>query len=80
MVSVGPAVALHGHLVGSADETQTVGQIESLRDVRAEGVSGPPGRDAPALPVLLRVRPEQVRDRALVWSLLRLTLIGPGLP
>ena len=70
MAAVGPAVALHGHLVSPADEAQPVGQIESFGDVRAEGVASTPGRNAPALSVLLRVRPEEVRDWPLVWSLL----------
>ena len=30
MVAVCPAVALHGHLVSSADHGQTVGQVERL--------------------------------------------------
>ena len=68
---VGPAVALHRHLVRPADHGQPVAEVEGPGDVLPEGVSRPPGRHPPALPPLLRVGPEQVGHGTLVRRLLQ---------
>ena len=44
--------------------------VEGLRDILTKGVSGAPGGDAPAAPVI-RVRPEEITHGALVRHLLQ---------
>ena len=51
-------------------QSQTVGVVERLRDVLAEGVARPPGRDSPATSVV-RVGPEEVTHGTLVRNLLQ---------
>ena len=65
-----PVVSFHYQLVSPGHQSQAVGVVESLRDVLAEGVSRPPGRDAPASSVI-RVGPEEVTHGTLVRNLLQ---------
>lgn len=55
---------LHNQLVGAGHQGEAVGVVEGLRDVLAECVACPSGRDAPTAAVV-RVRPQQVAHGAL---------------
>jgi len=66
---VRPVVAIHDELVGARDSCQVVRVVELLANVLPEAVPGTARADTPATSVV-RVRPEQVADRPLVWRLL----------
>mmetsp|Transcript_19392 Transcript_19392/g.56728 ORF Transcript_19392/g.56728 Transcript_19392/m.56728 type:complete len:305 (+) Transcript_19392:329-1243(+) len=66
---VTPIVAVHDQLMGPADQIEAVLVIPLLRNVLAEGESGPAGADAPAAP-FVRIAPEEVAHGSLVGHLL----------
>lgn len=65
-----PVVALHDQLMGAGHQGEAVGVVEGFRDVLSEGVAGPSGGDAPPT-TIIRVRPQQVTHRALMWDFLQ---------
>lgn len=55
--------------MGPCNECQAVVMIESLRDILPKGVASATRRDAPPATVI-RIRPEEIAHRSLVWNLL----------
>ena len=62
---VGPVVTFHHKLMCPADQSQSVGVIEVLRNVLPKGVPCPSGTDAPPTPVI-GIRPEEVTHGSFV--------------
>lgn len=66
---VAPVVSFHDKLMGTRDESKTVGAVELLRHVLSERVAGSTGRDTPST-AIIRIRPKQVAHGSLVGNLL----------
>ena len=55
---------LHYQLMGTSDKCQTVGVIESLRDVLSKSVTGTTGGDSPTT-TIIGVTPKKITHRTL---------------